>query len=81
VRQEVAAEVRQEVAAEVRQEVAAEVHMASERATLVRQATKRFGLASPAHLAAIEKISDRARLEELLDRVLDAGSWDDLLQS
>ena len=49
------------------------------RSTILRIGTKRFG--SPAEPISLElqRIDDATRLEMLADRILDAGSWDDLL--
>jgi hypothetical protein len=80
IREGVAAEVRQEVAAEVRQEVAAEVNLARARADVIRLGTQKFGRPSPAQQAAIQNMLDLPRLEQLLGRVLDTNSWDELLQ-
>ena len=45
---------------------------------LLRQGRKRFGRAKVDIKARIEALSDLNRLEQLVDRVLDATSWDDL---
>jgi hypothetical protein len=46
---------------------------------LLRQGRKRFGRAKVDIKARIEALSDLNRLEQLVDRVLDATSWDDLI--
>jgi hypothetical protein len=49
------------------------------RASILRLGGKRFG-SPPADAAArLQAVTDLARLEALLDRVLDATGWDDLL--
>ena len=42
-------------------------------------AGKRFGPAPGATEAALQAIIDRDRLERMMDRLLDATGWDDLL--
>lgn len=49
------------------------------RATILRQAARRFGPPSPEVEAALRGEADRGRLDRLIDRVLDAAGWDDLL--
>ncbi|MBX6312155.1 MAG: hypothetical protein IRY99_04435 [Isosphaeraceae bacterium] len=49
------------------------------RSTLIRQGTQKFQAPSEAIQQRIEAIDDLERLEQLLDRVLDAMAWDDLL--
>jgi hypothetical protein len=56
-----------------------EGELATERRMLLRWATRRFGSPDAATRAKVEALADKARLEALLDRVLDAVSWDDLL--
>jgi Domain of unknown function (DUF4351) len=46
---------------------------------LLRQGRKRFGRAKVDIKDRIEALSDLNRLEQLVDRVLDATSWDDLI--
>jgi predicted transposase YdaD len=46
---------------------------------LLLQGAKRFGHPKAATKAKIEKIADLARLEQLIDRILDAKSWVDLM--
>lgn len=50
-----------------------------EKKLILRQGTKKFGPPSPAIAAALQAILDTARLERLGDRILDVGSWDELL--
>ncbi|MGL6074370.1 MAG: hypothetical protein ACRC8S_09450, partial [Fimbriiglobus sp.] len=47
------------------------------RANLLRLGAKRFGPATEAIVAKIEGINDLATLEALLDRVIEAKSWDE----
>ena len=49
------------------------------RATVLRQAAKRFGPPPAGAEAAVRAEADRGRLDRLADRVLDATGWDDLL--
>ena len=49
------------------------------RNAVLRLAKKRFGPAPAGVEAAIQAATDRDRLEQIGDRVLDATSWDDLL--
>ena len=51
------------------------------RHLLMRLGTKKLGPASPEVEAVIQGIADPSRLESLMDRLLDAKSWDDLLKS
>jgi hypothetical protein len=46
---------------------------------ILRQGTQRFGLASEPIAAAIRAITDHDRLGRMIDRVLVADGWDDLL--
>jgi hypothetical protein len=50
-----------------------------EKNSLVRIGTKRFGPPSASVSAVIQSIVDSSRLERLLERLLDAKDWDDLL--
>jgi predicted transposase YdaD len=47
---------------------------------LLRQGRKRFGQPKAGIRSQIESISDLHRLEQLIDRVLDVASWDDLIR-
>ncbi|MDY3559642.1 hypothetical protein R5W23_000652 [Gemmata sp. JC673] len=49
------------------------------RRTVLRLGAKRFGGATPTVSMAIQSMSDRGRLERIIDRIFDAASWDDLL--
>jgi len=49
------------------------------RSTIIRIGTKRFGPPGEPTTERLQHIDDSARLEQLADRILDAGSWDDLL--
>lgn len=49
------------------------------RRLLLRLGTHRFKAPSPSVEAAIAAISDSKRIERLVERVLDASGWDDLL--
>ncbi|WP_020472551.1 RpnC/YadD family protein, partial [Zavarzinella formosa] len=50
-----------------------------ERHTLLKLGTKRFGPPSQAIMDTLQGIADPAILDRLIDRVLDAAGWDDLL--
>jgi len=50
-----------------------------ERSTLIRLASRRFGPPDDSTRGRVEAVVDRPRLEDLLDRVLTAASWKDLL--
>jgi len=52
-----------------------------ERSALLRLGTRRLGLPDPATLARLQGITDAARLDVLVDRILTAGSWDELLEA
>jgi hypothetical protein len=52
---------------------------AEAKAILLRLGRKRFGDPDTATVAALEAITDLAYLESLSDRVLDVGSWQELL--
>lgn len=49
------------------------------RATVLRQASRRFGAPSAEQGAALNAITDCERLERVSDRVIEAANWDDLL--
>ena len=49
------------------------------RSTILRIGTKRFGSPADPISRELQRIDDATRLEMLADRILDAGSWDDLL--
>lgn len=51
------------------------------RETLIRLGQRRFRRVSAAARRALEAISDRGRLERMIDRILDAESWQDLLDT
>jgi predicted transposase YdaD len=48
--------------------------------TLLRLGEKRFGPADDATMADLNAIDDVQKLDKLIDRVLDVGSWQELLQ-
>ena len=50
-------------------------------AVLIRLGTKRFGPPTTTLVVELKQITDNERLERLMDRILDAVSWDDLLAS
>lgn len=52
----------------------------AERKLLLRQGTKRFGAPTAEALTAFNAITAPAQLEDLGDRLLDVGSWEELLQ-
>jgi predicted transposase YdaD len=64
---------------EGRLEGRAEGAIAEARRVLRRLGDRRFGVPDPRTDAAISAIADLTRLEELLDHVLTASSWEDLL--
>ena len=51
------------------------------RQIILRQGSKRFGEPDARTRAAVEAAGDLARLERMIDRMLDASSWDDLLNT
>lgn len=53
--------------------------MEEARATILRLGTKRFGPPAQEVRDAVQEIADRGRLERIIDRILGAVSWDDLL--
>lgn len=50
-----------------------------QRKYLLRQGTKKFGVPRAAVDAALSAITDTQRLERLAERILDVGSWEELL--
>jgi len=57
----------------------AEGTLDGERNVLMIQGRKRFGAPPPEKAAVLAAIADRARLERMAERILDASGWDDLL--
>lgn len=53
--------------------------LAEARKFLLRQGQSRFGRPSARVAASVEAIADLERLEALGERLLQVGSWDDLL--
>ncbi len=51
------------------------------RLSVAHLGRKKFGPPSPEQEATLNAITDPARLEALVDRVLDATSWDELLKA
>ena len=49
------------------------------RRILLRQGRRRFGPPAPHVVAAIEATTDLGQIEQWIDRVLDAATWDELL--
>jgi hypothetical protein len=49
--------------------------------TLLRQGSRRFGHVSPTQESALLAITDLERLDHMLDRIFDANSWQDLLDT
>lgn len=49
------------------------------RNVLMRLGSKRFGPPTPQIVTAIEALTDPERLEQLAERVLDVGTWDELM--
>ena len=65
---------------EVGREEGREEGRAEEAQTLIlRLGRKRFGLATPETETALGSITDRSRLERMVDRILEVESWNDLL--
>jgi len=53
----------------------------AEAETILRLGTKRFG-APPADIeVAIQEIRDSERLDRIIDRILDAADWQDLVST
>ena len=48
---------------------------------ILRLGKRRFGPADQTNESAIQAITDLDRLERLLDRILDASNWQDLLNT
>jgi predicted transposase YdaD len=69
----------QAIIEEGRKEGRKEGAVAAMKKVLRRQGDKAFGPPNERTAAAIEQINDRARLEEMLDRVLTAKSWQDVV--
>jgi hypothetical protein len=65
--------------AEGKAEGKAEGTLEGERILLLIQGRKRFGAPPPERAAELAAITDRARLERMAERILDAAGWDDLL--
>jgi predicted transposase YdaD len=65
--------------AEGRMEGQAEGAVDEARNTLLRQGRKKFGPSTEAVHARIAALDDLDRLNDLLDRILDVSSWDELL--
>jgi predicted transposase YdaD len=57
----------------------AEGRLEEAKRILLRQGRKRFGHPKAAVKSKIDAIADLAQLERLSDRVLDANSWDELI--
>jgi predicted transposase YdaD len=72
---------RTEGEAKGRAEGEASGRVAEAREILLRQGRKRLGLPDEAVLDRIAAMSERDRLDLLLDRLLDVASWDELLAS
>jgi predicted transposase YdaD len=53
--------------------------MEEAQVVILRLGAKRFGSVPDEVAATVRAIRDRARLERILDRILDAPSWDDLV--
>jgi hypothetical protein len=75
------AEGRAEGLAEGRAEGLAEGRVEDARQVLLRQGRKKFGPPDPRIEAAIATIADLGRLHDLLDRIFDVSSWDELLSA
>jgi hypothetical protein len=46
---------------------------------ILRLGRRRFGPADQANVSALQAITDLERLQRLVDRILDASNWQDLL--
>jgi predicted transposase YdaD len=57
----------------------AEGRLEEAKRILLRQGRKRFGQPKAAVKSKIDAIADLAQLERLSDRILDANSWDELI--
>lgn len=55
-------------------------HLRATRAMLLRQGRKKFGPPTPEQEAALTALPDLARLETLSEKLLDVGSWAELLK-
>lgn len=49
--------------------------------TLLKQGSRRFGHASLAEESVLKALTDLERLDRMLDRIFDATSWQDLLDT
>ena len=49
------------------------------RQLLLRQGTKKFGAPTAAVIATLDSIHERERPEDLVERLLDVSTWDELL--
>lgn len=49
------------------------------RGAILRQGRKKFGPPTPAHETALAAITDLAKLEALVEKLLDVTTWDELL--
>jgi len=49
------------------------------QASILRLGARRFGAAPAGVEVAIASIADQPRLDRIMDRILDAADWDDLL--
>jgi predicted transposase YdaD len=65
--------------AEGKAEGIAEGRLEEAKRILLRQGRKRFGQLKAAVKSKIDAIADLAQLERLSDRILDANSWDELI--
>ena len=53
--------------------------IAASRRTILSLGQRQFGAATPRIVAKLESIVDQAKLEAIIDRILDVSSWEDLL--
>jgi len=53
--------------------------MEASREHVLRLGRRKFGPPPPAVQSALEVVSDVERLDRLVDRILDASNWEDLL--
>jgi predicted transposase YdaD len=56
-----------------------EVELRHARTTLLRLGRKRLGEPTAAHLEALEALQDRERMENLMERLLEVETWNELL--
>jgi hypothetical protein len=65
----------------VHQGILAKGRVEDARSVLVRHGTKKFGPPNEQAKAQVAALTDLDRLHDLVDRVLDVASWDELFAS